>query len=328
MAKKSTLKLFIIFFLLIIILINKKNVQLILKKYINIIDISIIIPIYNTEKYLNMSLKSITEQSLKNIEIICVDDGSVDNSFKILRNYQEKDGRLIIINQKNQGAASARNSGIKRSKGKFISFMDSDDLYPNKYILELMFDTAIKKNALICGGGLLSFKFENNKMNIIKTETSFQNNEFIPFSKYQYDYFFTRFIYNKNFLRKYKLLFPNYLYYEDPPFFIKSMIKAKYFYSLKNITYFRRVTKKPMISKEIQVEDLYRGIKLCLDISKSNNLYKLYYIILRRLNFFIKATKKFFKNRKIKVLFLDVINNINLNMLKKGNYRFQIPSLP
>ena len=88
--------------------------------------------------------------------------------------------------------------------------MDSDDIYPNKYILELMFDTAIKNNALICGGGLLSFRFENNKMNIIKTETSFQNNEFIPFSKYQYDYFFTRFIYNKNFLRKYKLLFPNY----------------------------------------------------------------------------------------------------------------------
>lgn len=327
MSKKSKLKLFIIFFLLIIIIINKNIFQLILNKYINRIDISIIIPVYNTEKYLNFSLKSITEQSLKNIEIICIDDGSVDNSLKILRNYQEKDGRLIIINQKNQGAAKARNRGIKISKGKFISFMDSDDLYPNKYILELMLDTAIEKNALICGGGLLSFIFKNNKINIIKTDTSFQNNEFIPFSKYQYDYYFTRFIYNKKFLRKYKLLFPNYLYYEDPPFFIKSMIKAKYFYSLKNITYFRRIIKKPMISNELQAVDLFRGIKFCLDISKSNNLYKLYYIILLRLNSFIKATKKFFKNRKIKILILDIINNINLNMLKKGNYRFKIPSI-
>ena len=100
MSKERKIKLFIIFFLLIIILINKKFFQLILKKYINIIDISIIIPIYNTEKYLNMSLKSITEQSLKNIEIICIDDGSVDNSLKILRNYQEKEGRLRIYIKK------------------------------------------------------------------------------------------------------------------------------------------------------------------------------------------------------------------------------------
>ena len=212
MKKKFNLKLFTFSFFLTVILFKKNIFQLLLRKYINIIDVSIILPIFNSEKYLNPCLKSITEQSLKNIEIIGIDDGSIDNSPKILREFQKKDKRLIIIHQKNKGAATARNHGIKISKGKYISFMDSDDLYPNNYTLELMFENAIKNNALICGGGLLSFISKNNEMKSKKIVVSFKKNEFISYSKYQYDFYFTRFIYNSNFIKKNKLYFPNYLY--------------------------------------------------------------------------------------------------------------------
>lgn len=95
--------------------------------------ISVIIPIYNSEKYLKKCLDSIINQTLKDIEIICVNDGSTDNSLKILQKYKEKDDRIQIFNIKNHGAAYARNLGIKNAIGEFIGFCDSDDYVDNKY---------------------------------------------------------------------------------------------------------------------------------------------------------------------------------------------------
>ena len=144
--KKYIYKFFILFFLVLIIfedyLLLFKNI---FHRLLKIIDISIIIPIYNREACLHFCLNSVINQSLKNIEIICIDDGSEDNSLKILKKYKKSDNRLIIIHQNNQGPAKARNIGIKISKGKFISFMDSDDLFPNNYTLELMFNKKLKK---------------------------------------------------------------------------------------------------------------------------------------------------------------------------------------
>lgn len=89
--------------------------------------ISIIIPCYNVAKYLPKCLDSIINQTYKNLEIICVNDGSPDNCLEILENYKMKDNRIVIISQKNQGLSSARNAGIKCAKGDFIMFVDSDD---------------------------------------------------------------------------------------------------------------------------------------------------------------------------------------------------------
>ena len=125
---------------------------------------SIIIPVYNNEKYLSFCIKSILKQSLKNIEIICIDDGSTDNSFKVLKKYARLDYRLLIFHQKNMGSATAKNLGIKISKGKFIAFMDSDDFYPNDFTLELMYNNIIRNNVLICGGGLRKFIQKNKKI--------------------------------------------------------------------------------------------------------------------------------------------------------------------
>ena len=89
--------------------------------------ISVIIPVYNSEKYLVECLNSLRYQVYENLEFICVNDGSNDNSLKILEEYKNLDKRFIIINQKNQGAAKARNVGIEYAKGEYISFIDSDD---------------------------------------------------------------------------------------------------------------------------------------------------------------------------------------------------------
>lgn len=90
--------------------------------------ISIVVPVYNMEKYLKKCLNSLVKQTYKNIEIICVNDGSTDKSQKILEKYQIKYPKLIkVINKKNGGLSDARNVGIKKSKGKYIGFVDSDD---------------------------------------------------------------------------------------------------------------------------------------------------------------------------------------------------------
>ncbi len=93
---------------------------------------SIIIPVYNVEKYLPQCLNSILEQSFKDYELILVNDGSKDNSLDICQDYMKRDGRITLINQKNEGPSSARNKGLNSAKGKYIMFIDSDDwIEPN-----------------------------------------------------------------------------------------------------------------------------------------------------------------------------------------------------
>lgn len=113
------------------------------------LKVSIIIPVYNVEKYLNKCLDSALSQTLKEVEIIAVNDGSTDNSLKILESYQ--DNRLRIITQDNQGLSAARNTGIKEAEGEYLLFLDSDD-YISYDMAQEMYEKAIKEKAeiIIC----------------------------------------------------------------------------------------------------------------------------------------------------------------------------------
>lgn len=89
--------------------------------------ISVIVPVYNTEKYLPICLRTCMEQTLQDIEIICVNDGSTDGSLEILQAFQREDDRIVIIDKPNGGLSSARNAGIRAAHGEFLVFLDSDD---------------------------------------------------------------------------------------------------------------------------------------------------------------------------------------------------------
>lgn len=110
------------------------------------IKVSVIVPMYNVEKYLARCLESIVNQTLKDIEIICVNDGSQDKSNKIAQSYTEKDSRVILINQENKGLSAARNAGMDAARGKYISFIDSDDWIDLDF-LEKLYTAAEKYNA-------------------------------------------------------------------------------------------------------------------------------------------------------------------------------------
>lgn len=109
------------------------------------VKISVIIPVYNAEKYLIQCLDSICNQSLQDIEIICVDDGSTDTSYAILLEYQKKDTRIQIYQQTNQYAGAARNHGMRHATGKYLLFLDADD-YFKPTLLEKMYSYAEANN--------------------------------------------------------------------------------------------------------------------------------------------------------------------------------------
>lgn len=110
------------------------------------IDVSVVVPVYNCEKYINKCTDSLLKQTLKNVELIFVDDGSMDRSVSILREYQKGDARIQIIQQKNQGAGTARNSGLMAARGKYIVFLDADDFFESQ-LLEEAFSCAEKNQA-------------------------------------------------------------------------------------------------------------------------------------------------------------------------------------
>lgn len=172
----------------------------------NKIKISVMVPIYNTSQYLEKCLKSIISQSLKEIEIICVNDGSTDNSLEILEKFAKEDERIIIVNKKNGGLTSARNAALKIARGKYCLNVDSDDWIEQEYfkdmyekveqdnldilITNIIFDYPSKKsilndleldeNTIIFGKEYMKIFFSDNKNGftwnkLIKRELYFEN---------------------------------------------------------------------------------------------------------------------------------------------------------
>lgn len=115
--------------------------------------ISVIVPVYNVERYLRQCLDSIVNQTYQNLEIILVDDGSPDNCGAICDEYAEKDGRIIVIHKENGGVRAARNDGIERATGDWVAFADSDDWCEMDYYEQLIKAVGNHKADVICAGG-------------------------------------------------------------------------------------------------------------------------------------------------------------------------------
>lgn len=110
------------------------------------VKVSIVVPCYNVEQFLSKCIESLINQTYKNIEIICINDGSKDKTIDILKNYSKNDKRLVIIDKKNAGVSSARNDGIKKSTGDYILFVDSDDYVSDK-IVEFLLKKSLDNDA-------------------------------------------------------------------------------------------------------------------------------------------------------------------------------------
>ncbi len=135
--------------------------------------VSIIIPVYNAEKYLQACLDSLVNQSLKEIEIICVNDGSEDGSLEIIKKYQKKDSRIKVLNQKNCGRSIARNNGLKEVRSEYVMFCDADDRYTSTACEEMV--SAIEKkdvDLVVCGVKMIYEAHEEMR----ESDTYYYNN--------------------------------------------------------------------------------------------------------------------------------------------------------
>ncbi len=112
----------------------------------DVIKVSVIIPVYNAEKYLAQCLDSVAGQTLKELEIILVNDGSTDGSLRLMQSYQKKDARIQIVDQNNQGPAMARNAGLGLAKGEYLAFLDADDFFSPE-MLEALYVSCVEQDA-------------------------------------------------------------------------------------------------------------------------------------------------------------------------------------
>jgi glycosyltransferase involved in cell wall biosynthesis len=241
-------------------------------------EISVIIPVYNTGKYISRCLDSVLAQTFKDFEIICVNDGSIDDSAKILADYAQKDSRVKIIVQTNHGQSVARNNGLKAAKGRFIYFVDSDD-YIHPQLLEIAHHFIKKYDA-----DWATFKYCSAIHKASKRHSKFPHNpplykniENIPFKitdnplflfkknlTYKMTYYVWARLYRRDLLDGIEFL-PNNCF-EDDPFIIAIckrrprtvLLNEPLYYYIDNSEGISNRTKKEILPKHI--EDYHKGL--------------------------------------------------------------------
>lgn len=248
--------------------------------------VSVIIPVYNAEKYICACLDSIKAQTLKEIEIICVDDGSTDGSKNILHDYAEKDKRFIIIEQAHLFSGTARNSGLAIAKGNYLSFLDSDDFFePN--MLEIAYLKCIEENL-----DIVVFDYDNYdnltstffpgtslKDNLLPEKRPFtglenSKNIFRSFNGWAWDKLF-----RTDFIRTNKIFFQEQRSSNDTFFVYFSLAKAERISVLpkKILAHHRRnVLDSVSMTREISWQGFHSALIAVRDALKKENIYEIF----------------------------------------------------
>ena len=184
--------------------------------------ISIIMPVFNASKLINKSLASILSQSIEDIEIICIDDGSTDDTLNVLKNYANQYDFIKVLTQENQGSGKARNYGIKEASGDYIGFLDADDFFISNTAFEKLYETAIENDALIVSGNIKLVDYEGNFSPFHPLEYYTEYKKILP-EEYGIPWSFYKNIYKREFLIENNIEFPDLIRGQDPVFLAKAL---------------------------------------------------------------------------------------------------------
>lgn len=295
--------------------------------------VSIVVPCYNVDKYLEECVESIINQTYKNIEVILIDDGSTDNTPSICDKYKSE--LVKVVHKKNGGLSDARNTGLEMANGKWIYFCDSDDYVDTKMIEELV-TVLEKEQSDMCFFDAISFdetvereitqayvreiKYKGNKLGIELIEELLINNQYIACVPLH--------IYKTEFLRKNNLNFQKGMLHEDELFSFYTYVKAKKVSRVKKNFYWRRI-RVNSITTETITKKHYEGIEMCCDCIRN-------YYLNTELDKEEKKTILICLSRMYEVLYSKVIalsdNNIDvfkefLKSLKETKKKIDINSI-
>lgn len=219
--------------------------------------VSVVVPIFNLERYIGFCIESLLRQSLKSIEILCINDGSTDRSSEIVKEYSNLDSRVILIDQENKGAAAARNKGILAARGEYIMFVDGDDWVEANAVEEVVAFTKKTNAEIVCFGASKCtegqeeereseyIKYSENIAGDIRKIRLFELNV-VPWGK----------LYKRSFLIENDLMFPEGLFFEDNAFFWNCMSCVKRIAVMEGGVYHYRIRKNSLMrSRGMKVEN-------------------------------------------------------------------------
>ena len=229
--------------------------------------ISVIVPVYNTQDYLDKCLTSIINQTYKNIEIIIIDDGSTDNSKEVIKKYMNNDNRIIYYYQKNSGVGIARNKGIDMSRGNYIAFIDSDDYINEKYIEKMYMAIKSDDAFSICGTINVSYDGKEKSVNVNKKLID----TFRGIAQY-------RRLINKRILLKSQIKFSDVKICEDLEFYSKLMIYSEMKYSIvdESLYYYVQRENSLIHTYDKNQEDTLKAVNNIITFCEDNDSYETY----------------------------------------------------
>lgn len=279
------------------------------------IKVSIIIPVYGVEKYIRQCIESVLNQTYKNIEVIVVNDGTKDNSMKIIEEYI-RDNRIKIINKENGGLSSARNRGIEEATGKYIFFVDSDDWLENNTIEELinnLEDEEILECNFFIYDEITNIK-ERNKLKISNYEVHKEKQFYEPLEMVVWNK-----LYNRKFLNDNNIRFLEGVIHEDVEFTIKTFVKVKKVKYINEYVYNYRINRKNSIMYKVKKKEYKEQSKESLkEIVK--NLEDIYKTFSENKKLLLKINRLKIEIFKLEEKKIERRNRINLDQFLDKEY--------
>lgn len=277
------------------------------------IKVSVIIPVYNSQKFIGSCLQQVLAQSLREIEIVCVDDGSIDDSVDIIAQTAQRDSRVKLIRQENAGPGPARNAGIAAATGEFVTFLDADDRYSSDDYLRVLYEGAVDNDVDVSGAcfyndhaGRLEKDFSNDPdlAGYTFTESGVKS-----YRDYQFDYGFHRFMFKRSLFESVcdgaKIAcdsaagvadvaadanatdsaasgpFPALTFFEDPVFLAQTLYQAGRFFATDQVGYCYRCDYRVPHWTTKKTADLLEGVRRNLEFSKERGLALLHWYTAR-----------------------------------------------